>query len=150
MLRNGFVAVTAVAALAVAGCGGSSNKSSSYSAFVAKANAVCKAANKSIKPLSSKLTGDPQHDASLIEQLIPKQKAATASFKALNPPSELKSDFDKFNTLTEAQVTATIAAQKAAKTGDKAAYVASLKAIPPIGKKTDLEASKLGAAACTH
>lgn len=148
MTRNGLLAVTAVAALGVTGCGSNKNKSSSYSAFSAKANTVCKAATASLKPVSAKLTGNPKTDAAVYDTLIPKLQAATDSFKALKPPSELKADFDKFNLLTQAQVEGAKKAQAAAKAGNRTTYIATVNSISVTSKKANLVGSKLGAAAC--
>ena len=154
MTKFRLAAAAAVAALAFAGCGGgddsSSNKTLSYSAMGTEANKVCDEFNPQIKSISDKLTGDPAKDAPVYDELIPKLEDASAKFKALNPPSELKADFDTFNSVTDQQIEGAKKAQEAAKAGDKAAYIQVLKDLQKSGldKQSDLAASKLGAASC--
>jgi len=148
MLRNGSAAITAAAVLALAGCGSNSNKTLSYGAFVKQANAVCRKADATLKPLGNKITGEPKADVAVLTQIISKQEAATASFTALKPPSELKADFDKFNVLTASQTGRTKTALAVAKTGNKGGYIAVVKSLTPIGVQTDRVASKLGAKDC--
>jgi hypothetical protein len=145
-------AVAAVAALAVAGCGGGddSNKTLSYSDFGTQASDICTSANPDIKTTSSKLTGKASSDAAVYDELIPKLEAASAKFKALKPPAELKADFDRFNSITDQQVALGKKAQAAAKSGDQQAYVAVLKELKasPLDAQSDEAASKLGAGGC--
>jgi hypothetical protein len=136
-------------ACALAGCGGSSNKTLSYSGFGKAANKVCKQATADVNAVSNKLTGKASQDAAVYDKLIPKLKAAHDKFAALKPPKALKADFVKFNTLTGAQTTVAAKAQKLAKAGNQSGYVALLQSLNANGKATDLEASKLGAADCT-
>lgn len=140
--------VAAIAALGVAGCGGSSNKSLSYSDFGTKANDVCKSETVKIDAVSHKLTGKATTDAPVYDQLIPLLQAASDKFKALKPPDALKPDFDKFNANTGQQVTIAKEAQTAAKTGNDAAYRAVLLQLKPLGTENKLTGSKLGAADC--
>jgi hypothetical protein len=148
-MRIATLAATALAACAFAGCGGSSNKTLSYSGFGKAANKVCKSATASINAVSNKLTGKVGPDAAVYDDLVPKLQAAHDKFAKLKPPKALKADFVKFNALTEAQVTVAKKAQTAAKGGDQAGYIAILKSLNTQGAATDLEASKLGAADCT-
>jgi hypothetical protein len=151
-MRSAFLAAAVIAATAVAGCGGGSgdsNKTLSYSGFGAAANKLCKSINADIDPVSNKLTGEAKADAPVYDELIPKLRSASERFAALKPPAKLKTDFDKFNALTTAQVTGAEKAQAAAKTGNTTKYRAVLQTLQGPGKQTDLEASKLGAIECT-
>jgi hypothetical protein len=143
-------AALAVAAIAFAGCGGGgdSNKTLSYSEFGTKAGEVCTSANAGIKQISSKLTGDPANDAPLLGQLIPKLKDANDKFKALKPPDELKADFDKFNSITDEQISVTEKAKSLADSGDQAGYQAQIQQLQSLGSQSDIQASKIGAKAC--
>jgi hypothetical protein len=142
--------VAAMAALGVAGCGGgSSNKALSYSDFGKKADEICKTENAKIKSVSAKLTGKASTDAPVYDELIPKLQEASDKIKGLKPPDELKTNFDNFNSITGQQIALAKEAQTAAKGGDDAAYIAVLKKGQPLGKQSDSEASKLGAAECT-
>jgi hypothetical protein len=141
--------VAALAALGLAGCGGGdSNKTLSYSDFGKKADEVCASEGAKIKLSSAKLTGNPKTDAPIYDELIPKLKAARDKFKALKPPDALKADFDRFNSLTDQQIAGAEAAQAAAKTGDRAAYIQAVRAIGPLNQQSNLAASKLGSAVC--
>jgi hypothetical protein len=145
-----------MAALAIAGCGGSDKKKSdsgsngalSYSQFGQKANAICKAANDKVNPLSSKFTGQAANDAPLYDTVIPTIKDGVAQFKKLQPPAELKASYDEFIAVSDQQITADEAAQTAAKSGDDAAYQQALSALKPLSAKSNAAASKLGAAEC--
>jgi hypothetical protein len=142
-------ALAAAVALVVAGCGGGDdNKALSYSDFGKQADQICKDSNAETKPLSDKLTGDPKNDAPILDQLVPKLQSAEDKFKGLKPPTELKADDDKFNSITDQQLTIIKKAQSDAKAGDQAAYVAGIKSLKPLAQQSNLAASKLGAAEC--
>jgi hypothetical protein len=149
MIKNGLMAVAAAAALAVAGCGGGggdSNKKLSYSDFSNKANDICKTANA--KSAGAKLTNDLKADAAVLDQQIPNVESALADFKKLNPPDELKSDFDQFLSISDQQLANAKKARDAAKAGDKAGFIAALKATAPLQAQSHATGSKLGAAEC--
>jgi hypothetical protein len=145
-----ITAALAVGAIAFAGCGGGgdSNKKLSYSEFGPKAGEICTSANAGIKPISSKLNGDPANDAPLLGQLIPKLKDANDKMKALKAPDELKADFDKFNSITDEQIGVTEKAKSLAESGDQAGYQAQVQQLQSLGSESDVQASKLGAKAC--
>jgi hypothetical protein len=148
-----LIAVAALAALTIAGCGGgddSSNKSKGYSEFSAAADKVCSEANPDIEATANKLTGKAQEDAAVYDELVPKLDAALAKFKQLDPPSELQSDYDSFVSTAEESVRLAKTAQAAAKTGDQEAYGAALSEIKKsdADEQNDLAASKLGAKEC--
>src|SRR3954470_7097870 len=105
MTKFRLVGAAVVVALTIAGCGGgddnSSNKALSYSATGAEMNKICNEFNPQIKSITQKLNGDPANDAKVYDELVPKLEEGTAKFKALDPPSELQADFDKFNSITD-------------------------------------------------
>jgi hypothetical protein len=146
------VALAAISALAIAGCGGgsSSNKTLSYGAVGTEANKICNEFNPQVKSISDKLTGDPAKDAPVWDELVAKLDEGQAKFKALKPPSQLKSDYDQLISLTDQQIALAKKAQAAAKAGDKAAYVQVLKDTKKsnLDSQSDIEASKLGAKDC--
>lgn len=147
MTRNGLKAVVAVAALGVAGCGGgSSNKTLSYSDFSNKANDICKTANQ--QSAGVKLTNDLQADATALSTQISHVESALTDFKKLKPPTELKSTFDQFLTISEQQVANAKKAEQAAKSGDKAGFIAVIKATVPLQAQSHALGSKLGAPEC--
>jgi hypothetical protein len=148
MIRHGLKVVAAVAVLGVAGCGGSddSNKTLSYSDFSKQANEICKTAND--KSAGAKLTNDLKANAAVLDQQIPNVESALADFKKLNPPDELKPDFDKFLSISEQQLASAKKARDAAKAGDQTGFVAALKAAVPLQAQSHEAGSKLGAAEC--
>jgi hypothetical protein len=149
MITNGLKVVAAVAVLGVAGCGGgSSNKTLSYSDFSKQANAICKTSNDKSKAVSAKITGNVKTDAPVFAQLIPEIQTARDDFAKLKPPTELKSDFDQFLSITDQQIANAKKAQTAAKAGDQAGYIAIIKATQPLSQQSKVEGSKLGAAEC--
>jgi hypothetical protein len=147
MTRNALKVVAAVAVLGVAGCGGgSSNKTLSYSDFSAKANDICKGTNA--KSQGQSLTGNLPADAQTLGKLIPQVESALAQFGKLKPPTELKADFDQFLSISKQQLANAKKAEAAAKAGDKAGFVADLKATAPLQAQSHAAGSKLGAAEC--
>jgi hypothetical protein len=148
MSKNGLKVVAAVAALGVAGCGGSSNKALSYSDFGKQADAICKSENAKIKPVSAKLTGKASTDAPIYDQLIPKLQDARNNIGKLKAPDALKPSFDSFLSLTDQQIAKAKESQTVAKTGNDAAYIALVKSIQPLGQQSNAAASKMGAAEC--
>ena len=148
MIRHGLKVLAAAAVLGVAGCGGGddSNKTLSYSDFSNKANDICKTANE--KSQGANITDDLAADVKVLDEQIPNVESALADFKKLNPPDELKSDFDKFISISEQQLANAKKARDEAKAGDKAAFVATLKATAPLQAQSHEAGSKLGAAEC--
>jgi hypothetical protein len=148
MIRDGLKVVAAVAALGVAGCGGSSNKALSYSDFGKKADEVCATANAKVKPIGTKITGKASADAPVFDQLIPELQTARDNFGKLKPPDALKANYDNFLSITDQQIAKAKEAQAAAKSGDQAGYIGVIKATQSLAQQSNLEASKLGAAEC--
>jgi hypothetical protein len=147
MIRHGLKVVAAAAVLGVAGCGGGdSNKTLSYSDFSTQANDICKSANQ--KSQGAKLSNDLKADATVLDQQITNVESALADFKKLNPPDELKPDFDKFLSISDQQLASAKKARDAAKAGDKAGFVAALKSAQPLQAQSHEAGSKLGAAEC--
>jgi hypothetical protein len=139
---------TALTACCLTACGGSDNKTLTYSGFATKANAFCNSVNKDVQDLSGKLTGTAKTDAAVYDDLIPVLEKATNGFKKLKPPPALQPDFDKFNTINERQLANAKKAQEAAKAGDQQSYIAAVQAVGADTAENNAEASKLGAADC--
>jgi ABC-type glycerol-3-phosphate transport system substrate-binding protein len=87
MKKHLGVTMAAVAGLAVAGCGGSSNRSGSYAAFDAQLNSLCTQANS-----ASKAASGTQAKIAVVETYVNK-------FDALTPPAELKSIYAQWTSL---------------------------------------------------
>jgi hypothetical protein len=148
MIRHGIKVVAVVVALGVAGCGGDSNKTLSYSDFGKKADAICTDVNTKTDPIGAKLNGKVQNDAPLYPALISAVEQGRKDFGELKPPDELKANFDNFLSITDQQIANAKKAEAAAKAGDQAGYIATIKATQPLQKQSNIEASKLGAAVC--
>jgi hypothetical protein len=149
MIKHGLMAAAACAALAVAGCGGGDdNKTLSYSDFGKKADEICTDVNAKTDPIGAKLNGKVDNDAQYYSQLIPAVEQGRKDFAELKPPDELKPDFDKFLAATDQQIANAKKAEAAAKAGNQAEYIATIKSTQPIQQESNAAASKLGAAVC--
>jgi hypothetical protein len=148
------IAATALAGLALAGCGGDdegdSNQALSYSEFSAEANEICKEEGDKINATTDQLSGDPAKDAPIWEEAVEQIRAANERFAQLDPPEELQADFDRFNAAASEQLGLAEDAQAAAETGDAQAYRAFIKQLEKsnVDEESDLAGSKLGAAEC--
>jgi hypothetical protein len=148
------IAATALAAVALAGCGGDdegdSNQALSYDEFSAEANTICKEEGDRINATTDQLTGDPAKDAPVWAEAVDQIRAANERFAQLDPPEELQADFDRFNAAAEEQLGLAEDAQAAAETGDAQAYRAFIKQAEQSNadEESQLAGSKLGAAEC--
>ena len=88
------VAVAGAVSIALAGCGGSSNKQLSYSDFVSKANALCRKGQAEFTTAQT-----PDKAKPVLEKYLKK-------FKDLKPPDQLKTPYDRFVSITERQLDA--------------------------------------------
>ena len=86
--------VAGAVSIALAGCGGSSNKQLSYSDFVAKANDLCRKGQAETRKAT-----DLNNAADIVERYVKK-------FKDLEPPDQLKGPYDRFISISEQQVDA--------------------------------------------
>jgi hypothetical protein len=148
------IAATALAAVALAGCGGDdegdSNQALSYDEFSAQANTICEEEGAKIDATTEQLSGDPAKDAPIWTDLVEQLQAANDRFAELDPPEELQADFDRFNAAAQEQLGLAEDAQAAAETGDAQAYKAFIKQAEQSNadQEAQLAGSKLGAAAC--
>jgi hypothetical protein len=146
-------ALSATAAVLLAGCGGGdgksdSNKTLSYSALSSEANTICKDTSAELKALGSPTGDATPENADLIDKGVAIQKKASAKLKDLKAPDKLKSTLDEFTANVDAQISGIEEAAKAARAGDQAAFLAAVKAVHPLDTKSDDLGSKLGAADC--
>jgi hypothetical protein len=155
MTKFRLVGVAALAALTIAGCGGddnSSNKTLSYAATGTELNNICKAFQPKLDSLGNDVNGDPAHDAPIWDQAVSTVKDSVDKIKALKVPTELQADFAKFTSVADQQLAILEKGQAAAKSGDKANYVQTVKGSQSeahsLGQQGNLAASKLGAGDC--
>ena len=126
--------VAAASALVAAGCGSSSSTTSSTGAsgasgaqgstplsqaeFVAKADAICKAANDKVAALKAPQTVTDL--AKTLEQELPIVAAGEAQLSQLTPPTELQDKFQSYVAAVEAQTAKAKQLQAAAAANDTA------------------------------
>jgi hypothetical protein len=122
MNTSRIAAMAGVVAIALTGCGGSSNKQLSYSDFVAKANKLCSDGQAAL----TKATSASDSAKTLADY--------TKKFKDLKPPDQLKPAHDQFVQLSEQQLVLL-------KKGDTAGANV-------LSKKSDEVASKMGTQDC--
>jgi ABC-type glycerol-3-phosphate transport system substrate-binding protein len=116
------VGVAALAAIAAAGCGGSSNHNAGYGAFDAQLNSLCSQANTAVAAASGASA-----KLDVADTYIKK-------FQGLTPPSQLKSIYDQWTSSLEQALVAL-------KSGD----LATAKTLDAQGNTL---ASSLGAGTC--
>jgi hypothetical protein len=92
MKTSTLAAVAAAVTIALAGCGGSSNKELSYSGLISKSNELCRDGQAEFAKVQA-----PDAAAKVLDKYLKK-------FKDLKPPKELKAPFDEFVSVTEEQV----------------------------------------------
>ena len=122
MRKHYALGVAALAATAVAGCGGSSNHNAGYGSFVAQLNSLCVQAAAAVKAASGT-------SAQLSVAEIYNQR-----FQNLTPPAQLKSIYGQWNSVN----TQVLAAVRS----NNIALIKSLNA------QSNTLASSLGAAQC--
>ena len=147
-MRTRTFLLALVAAAAVAGCGGDDNEALTYDGFIEAANGVCATAESTVDEASEGLSGNPNKDAAIYDELIPALEDATNAFGDLDPPEELQEPYDDFVAATDAQLEGARDAQAAAEAGDTAEYQRILEDLQPYGDQADEAGSKLGAADC--
>jgi hypothetical protein len=99
------IVVLAVAALFVAGCGGSSRLSRSE--FVQRANAVCtKYEQKVTRAMAGINPGDQTQLAGAIDKALPVIREGNDELRALEPPEDLQQRFDRWLRIADDEVAA--------------------------------------------
>jgi hypothetical protein len=147
------MAGTALAALALAGCGGGddgdSNKEAGYGDFTADVNKICADAEPKGEALTKQLTGKADADAPVWGEFVTLLEDSTADLEALDAPEELQSDFDTFKATGQETLTLAEEAKAAAESGDDAEYQQAVKNLEKgPASENDAAASKLGADEC--
>jgi hypothetical protein len=122
MSTSRVAAVAVALTIALAGCGGSSNKQLSYSDYISKANTLCRNGQAEFAKVKS-----PGEAATLLERYVKK-------FKDLKPPDELKGPHDRFVSVSEQQIALL-------KKGDTAGY-------NKLNSESNKVAAELGAKDC--
>jgi hypothetical protein len=97
-MRAGAASLTTLVLVLAAGCG--DDNGSSKSEFVAKADAICKATTPPDTP-TPKTAGDAKKAA---QAQVDYRKPIQAQLDKLDPPDEVKADFDKFQAATQKSI----------------------------------------------
>lgn len=129
-------------ALAGAGCGGDDNQELSYDETGTEISQICEGVD------FTGLTGDPENDATRLEEIIPDFREAVQEIRDLEVNEELAEDRDAFADNADEQIAIIEEAQAEAEAGDARAYRQKLEETQPLDTESDLLASRLGASGC--
>lgn len=152
----------AVGSLAVAGCGGGDDSSTtgasgasgaagaaplSQDEFVSQANAACADANQQVEALTAPADSDPIESLTpFLEKEITIANELLAKLSAITPPENLQSDYDQFLATGKSQIATAQDAADAAKSGDTEAVQAAVQKLG--SNKDDQQAKALGLTEC--
>jgi hypothetical protein len=129
-----------LAALGVAGCGGSSG-------FASQANSICKTYNAKIKAVTQPTTTT--QVASYLDQVVGLIQQGTAKLAALKPPSNQTSTFQHWISLLQQALSNAQQAQAAAHAGNVNQAIALAKQGDPFNTQAHTTAKTLGLSECT-
>jgi hypothetical protein len=147
-VRRSIAGLAAIGAVAfIAGCGGGSD-SLSAEEFRTQADAVCADTDRQIDELTEPTSGD--QVLAFLRAGLPIQEAQLAKLRELEPPEELKADFDSAMGLLEQQTTAIDAAADRIEGGEDAEAVLTEvnDQISGLGDQADEKAQTLGLTVC--
>ncbi len=133
------LALICLLALTAAGCGGSSNRTESYSGLITKANALCTTVTAQVKAATA---------AQQWDKIVSDSKAAIAALKKLTPPDKLKASYEDYLTKQQATIDAAVPVAAALKAGDQAKAQQLAAASQPLNDASDAAALKAGLAIC--
>jgi hypothetical protein len=140
--------------VALAGCGGSSNSSSTYSnsglsygAFSSAAQAICSAANTAAKGASASTQANAASAAGLAKTVTAAQDAVN-KLKALSGGGPLSAARDTFVANVNQQVAAAKSAEADASSGNQSGYNTEVAQLQSLNGQGNADGSKLGAPAC--
>ena len=143
--RSLFAGALCVLALAAAGCGDDDdNDALSYEDTGTEISAICEEINEQAEGLS----GDPEKDVPILEDLVPAFEDAVQEVRDLDVNEELVETRDQFADNGDEQIVVIKEAQSAAEAGDKKKYISTLEGTDELDKESDELASKLGATGC--
>ena len=145
-----MLAIAALAALAIAGCGEEAPAGTVLSAedYTKRVNGLCASVNADLESGSAQLTRKATNDAEIIADSIPKLEDANRKFLELLPPDELKDAASALALTNEQRLAANREAATAAKAGNQKAYKAALAKLEMIDADNDENASALGVREC--
>jgi hypothetical protein len=147
-LRRSLAGLATLGAVAfIAGCGGGSD-SLSAEEFRSQADAICADTDRQIDGLTEPTSG--AQVLAFLRAGLPIQEAQLEKLRDLEPPEELKADFDEAMGLLEQQTTAIDAAADRIEGGEDAEAVLTEvnDEISGLGDQADAKAEALGLSVC--
>lgn len=139
------ICTVGLCALALVGAGcGDDNDTLSYDDTGTEISAICERINGQ----AEQLTGQPAHDAPILDELVPDFEEAIQEVRDLDADEELADVRDAFADNGEEQLAIIEEAQTAAESGDRKEYVATVRESRSLDKESNELASQLGATGC--
>jgi hypothetical protein len=141
-----FVLTIAVIGALAAGCGGGSDGRLSKQEFLQQANAICKRYDAKVAALGS--PSSPADIPRFVEKGIPVIQQGIAELRALRPPADLESDYNRMLDETEKAIPAARRLADAAENRDAAAVQKAIEEGNAADEASDRIATKLGLSKC--
>ena len=145
-MRVSLAALLGVLVLLAAGCGGGGEESLSKAEFQSQANAICAKYQKQLNALGTPSSLEEIPD--LVAQALAILNKEIAEIAALNPPTDMQTDFDAMIEASNNTKDAADDLSAAAKAGDQAAVQKALDEGNAASKKADQIATQLGLSEC--
>ena len=145
-MRGALAALVGVFVLLAAGCGGGSSARLSETEFQSQANAICAKYQKQLNAVGAPSSVDEVPD--FVEQALAILNKEIAEIAALNPPTDMQTDFDAMIEASNNTKDAADDLSAAAKAGDQAAVQKALDEGNAASKKADQIATQLGLSEC--
>jgi DNA-binding NtrC family response regulator len=144
-MRGSIAALVGVVVL-LAGCGGGGDTRLSREEFESQANAICAKYQKQLNALGTPSSVEEIPD--LVEQALAILNKEVAEIAALNPPTDMQTEFDAMIEASNNTKAAANDLSQAAKDGDQAAVQKALDEGNAASKKADQVATQLGLDSC--
>ena len=144
-MRGSIAALVGVLVL-LAGCGGGGDTRLSREEFESQANAICAKYQKQLNALGTPSSVEEIPD--LVEQALAILNKEVAEIAALNPPTDMQTEFDAMIEASNNTKAAANDLSQAAKDGDQAAVQKALDEGNAASKKADQIATQLGLDSC--
>jgi len=144
-MRGSIAALVGVVVL-LAGCGGGGDTRLSREEFESQANAICAKYQKQLNALGTPSSVEEIPD--LVEQALAILNKEVAEIAALDPPTDMQTEFDAMIEASNNTKAAANDLSQAAKDGDQAAVQKALDEGNAASKKADQVATQLGLDSC--
>ena len=130
------------------GCGGSSNRRLSYSAFSSAADAICKGAGVQSAAAGSLTATASGANAEVLDKVIAAMRDGVTKLKALEGAPGLESARDTLVNDLDQQLSLGQAASNDARSGNQAGYVSAATEVAALSQQANVDGSRLGAPDC--